>query len=768
MTDTTPTSSGDTLFPTYSHALNPEPIPLKPVTSNDSAGVSADDSTRPIATPETPTRVNQLLVGLRDVAFESQTSDHNNVKHENHLAVVRLGMATSLFYALRAKHAPTASHSLRVALSCSAWCQRLGLDDHSRDRIEVAGLLHDIGKIGIPDQILRKPGKLTVEEQLLMDSCAQAGCAIVQGCTSDVELLDVIQLSGTWFNSRRFGDSMRGDALPLGARLLSIANAFDSMTTDHIYRRALSRERACEQLIDGAGTQFDPELVVDYIRFTEHQAETVQSSVITRWLQQLRPDSASNFWSAPSHRNSNDHHHGDEQLFYSQLLSQLNDGIAFTDNQGNVTHWNDSLDRMTGIGSDGMIGKSWDGPSVGITSASNDSEPTSCPVKMCLRTQSQQVRTMSIKSPGGTETPVQVRVSPVVGKVPGSFGTIVVIRDLSDQANMQQRLESLHLQVTRDALTGIANRAELDRRLSELAGIAMGGGTTFSLIICDIDHFKRVNDTYGHPAGDEALIKFAEVLSSFSRGDDLVARYGGEEFVFLAVGCDNATAAKRAEAIREKLEKTPLPSLGNNAVTASFGVTQFQAGDRAETILARADRALLRAKDNGRNRVVRLGADGTGGEATSVKRTWLSWFNPSERRPDREVDIFTPVPVELAIEKLKGFIADHGAEILTVNANQVSIRVNSVCSIGGRRRVDQQIALNAVLTLSEEKPDAIKRRNGSNVTMVPRSGHTKIHVQIKPIRNRDRRRSELTACTDSVISSLKSYFMGEIIVEGDT
>ncbi len=764
MTDTTPTSSGNATYPAFSHVRNPASNPLQPA-APVLAGVSSNRETA----SEPPTRVNQLLVGLRDVALESQPLEHANLKHENHLAVVRLGMATSLFYALRAKHAPTASHSLRVALTCSAWSQHLGLDDQSRDRVEVAGLLHDIGKIGIPDQILRKPGKLTVEEQLIMDSCAQAGCAIVEGCTSDSELLDVIRHSGTWFNSRRFGDSMRGDALPLGARLLSIANAFDSMTTEHVYRRALSRERACEQLIEGAGTQFDPELVVDYIRFTEQQPEALQSSVIMRWLQQLRPDAASSFWSATSQRASNDHHqHGTDQLFYQQLLSQINDGIAFTDNQGTVMHWNDSLDRMTGIGRDAMIGKSWDGPTFGIMSSNNESDSGICPVHMCLRTQSPQIRTMSVKAPSGTETPVQVRVSPVVGKTPGSFGTIVVVRDLSDQANMQQRLESLHLQVTRDALTGIANRAELDRRLSELADIAIGGGTTFSLIICDIDHFKRVNDNYGHPAGDEALIKFAEVLSGFSRGEDLVARYGGEEFVFLAVGCDNATAAKRAEAIREKLEKTPLPSLGNNAVTASFGVTQFQAGDRAETILSRADRALLRAKDSGRNRVVRFGADSAGNEATTPKRGWLSWLDRSERRPDREVNIFTPVPVDLAIEKLKGFIADHGAEILTVNENQVSIRVNAVCSIGGRRRVDQQIALNAMLTLSEEKTDAIERRFGSSVTMIPRSGHTKIHVQIKPIRNRDRRRRELSVCTDSVISSLKSYFMGEIVVEGET
>ncbi|MFG0255081.1 MAG: HD-GYP domain-containing protein, partial [Rhodopirellula sp. JB053] len=119
--------------------------------------------------------------------------------YENRLAMVRLGMATSLFYALRTKHAPTAAHSLRVALSCSAWCERLGLSDEERDRIEVAALLHDIGKIGIPDRILRKPGKLTVEEQMTMDCCAELGCEILRGCTDDQSLLEIVRYSGTWF-----------------------------------------------------------------------------------------------------------------------------------------------------------------------------------------------------------------------------------------------------------------------------------------------------------------------------------------------------------------------------------------------------------------------------------------------------------------------------------------------------------------------------------------------------------------------------------------
>ncbi|MBD54518.1 MAG: hypothetical protein CMM05_05475 [Rhodopirellula sp.] len=84
-------------------------------------------------------------------------------------------MAASFFQKLRTKHAPTTAHCLRVAISCSGWTEWMGVDNAARDRVEVATLLHNIGKIGIPDRILRKPGKRTVDEQLIMDTSVQHG-----------------------------------------------------------------------------------------------------------------------------------------------------------------------------------------------------------------------------------------------------------------------------------------------------------------------------------------------------------------------------------------------------------------------------------------------------------------------------------------------------------------------------------------------------------------------------------------------------------------
>ncbi|MGB7328348.1 MAG: diguanylate cyclase [Rubripirellula sp.] len=561
-----------------------------------------------------------------------------DIQFENRLAVVRLGMATSLFYSLRTKHAPTAAHSLRVALSCSAWAQRLGLDEATRDRIEVAALLHDLGKIGIPDRILRKPGKLTVDEQLTIELIPDLGCEILRGSTGDTELLDIIRYANTWFDSRRHGDGPRGDALPIGSRMLAIADAFDAMTTNTVYRPALSRERAIRELMQNAGTQFDPELAVEFSRMLEDRPEMLHGGVVDRWLRQLQGDTPPKMWgqlgelsksnpvadqsvsSGPATR---------EALFYQHLFGNLKDGVVFTDAEGTITHWNESMQRLTSIAADAIVGQSWSNDSLRLRGSDSRRDEDECLVRDCLACGNTVSRSMMIEQPGQAPTPVQLVVSPVTGATPGVRGTVVTVRDLSDQTSLQEKLETLHHQTTQDQLTGVANRAHFDHMLEELTAATKAGGPSFSLIICDIDHFKRVNDVHGHPAGDEALKSFASVLRAHSRDGDTVARYGGEEFLLLAPNCDNATASKRAEAIRIALEGTPLPSLGGEAVTASFGVTEFQAGDSAETVLSRSDRALLKAKDNGRNRVIQLGAGNVvqmPSEEPVAGRGWFDWF----------------------------------------------------------------------------------------------------------------------------------------------
>ncbi|NNE00382.1 MAG: HD domain-containing protein, partial [Pirellulaceae bacterium] len=335
-------------------------------TTDMTASLLATTSEQIVVSPAETSQddVSELLARLQDVApmADENANRTRGLPRENDLAVVRLGMATSLFYCLRTKHASTAAHCLRVALSCSAWAQRLSLPNETRDRLEVAALLHDLGKIGIPDRILRKPSKLSVDEQLIMDCCPELGCEILRGCTGDEELLSIVRYANTWYESRRQNEEPHGGDIPLGSRMLAICNAFDSMTTDHVFRSAMSRERALQELQHGSGSQFDPQLVLDFTRMLEDRPELLQGATANRWLEQLQPESGDSYWTDACKGHSIQPSMlkiRRETRFHTRLLTDLKDGVAFTDAEGTITHWNGMMAKLTGISAEAIVGQSW-------------------------------------------------------------------------------------------------------------------------------------------------------------------------------------------------------------------------------------------------------------------------------------------------------------------------------------------------------------------------------------------------------------------------
>ncbi len=187
-------------------------------------------------------------------------------------------------------------------------------------------------------------------------------------------------------------------------------------------------------------------------------------------------------------------------------------------------------------------------------------------------------------------------------------------RQLLEQREELERLNQLlHDDARRDALTLLGNRLRLDEDLHALASRAERYGHSYCAALCDIDYFKRYNDTLGHPAGDGVLRRVAQALMSTARRGDMVYRYGGEEFLIILPEQTLATARIAVGRIREAVERLAIPHPGNQpsgVVTISAGVASFRAGDTGgvQGWLGRADAALYRAKAQGRNRVV---ADGS-------------------------------------------------------------------------------------------------------------------------------------------------------------
>ncbi len=187
-----------------------------------------------------------------------------------------------------------------------------------------------------------------------------------------------------------------------------------------------------------------------------------------------------------------------------------------------------------------------------------------------------------------------------MGEFSEAFNTMVKKLDEA-RAELEAQKVQLEKLATTDALTAAYNRRKLNElTLAELERVRRYG-RPLSLFILDIDHFKRVNDTYGHEAGDQVLVTLAGLLRAGIRATDSLARWGGEEFVVLSPGVTADGEAQLAERLRAAAAAHDHASVGT--VTASFGVAEHSPGETPDELFARADRALYRAKDGGRNRV---------------------------------------------------------------------------------------------------------------------------------------------------------------------
>lgn len=722
--------------------------------SDSRSAAICGDSPAPMVGATSPTGAS-ALVGTFGESCDTGVGSVGIGTSTQRLVEARLGVASGLFAALRAKHPPTAAHSLRVALRGSAWVHQLRLSDSQRDEIEVAALLHDIGKIGVPDAVLLKPDKLDIDELLQVHRASGHAREILRACCGSAAIPDMVAFVPAWFDGRRSGFTRHGENIPLGSRIIAVLDAYDAMTHDQVYRPALPREHALAELYRSAGTQFDPDLVRDFCGLMERHRLESETGVVGRWLRALTPTQLNRWWRLPARGDSLEATGPTEQfatLFQEKLLESLDVGVIFVDRWNHIQLWNRAAERLTGILASSVIHQHWSPALVGMED--DKYEPIGddqCPIRAALSNGNPSVRRMTLAGRDERRRAIDLQVVPVPSTLGELQGAVVLLHDASQQATFEERLQTLQIKATRDPLTQVANRAEFDRTLDRFVTTQLDAGLPCSLIICDIDHFKQINDRHGHQAGDEALVSFASLLQRHARAGDLVARYGGEEFVMLCADCDNATAAGRADEARAELARFPQSSLDGRSITASFGVTELQPGDTAETFLRRADRALLQAKEQGRNLVVQLGS----GQAAARQKSragWLAWFTSD--LPDEVIqrDLMTPVPLKVAAEKLRGFVADQRAELVSIADTHVVLKLDGANLPLMRRRGDRVVPFLIDVHFEEKKMPAAGRSAGP-------VARTVIRVTIRPQRHKDRRRHDVMQRALVLLVSLKAYLM---------
>ncbi|MHB0866166.1 MAG: HD domain-containing phosphohydrolase [Thermoleophilia bacterium] len=223
-----------------------------------------------------PFNLVEVLMSV-DRALDKRSLLLDNREYRNHLErkveeqteEIRntyVGAVKSLAQALEAKDPYTNGHSIRVTEVTVTLAQELGLDHEMLEQVRLAGLVHDIGKIGVPEVVLHKSGKLTDEEFEFIKSHPAAGEKILSPVIKDKTVLGMVRHHHERFGGGGYPGGLVGEDIPLGARLMAVSDAYDAMTSTRPYRGAMTPEKARAQLLSNRGSQFDPELVDLFIR----------------------------------------------------------------------------------------------------------------------------------------------------------------------------------------------------------------------------------------------------------------------------------------------------------------------------------------------------------------------------------------------------------------------------------------------------------------------------------------------------------------------
>ncbi len=226
-----------------------------------------------------------------------------------------------------------------------------------------------------------------------------------------------------------------------------------------------------------------------------------------------------------------------------------------------------------------------------------DGKDDPCPIIEILETREASRVVHKHFGKGGTPIYVELVATPIFDEAGNVVQIIESHRDITHHIELEAELKQL---ASTDRLTGAFNRARFDDELREQVESALRYGIAMGVIMFDIDHFKRVNDSFGHDVGDQVLIEITELVRNRIRRQDVLARWGGEEFTILIPKTHHSALLTMMENLRRTVEEHLFGSVGH--VTSSFGATMICRGDTAESLMKRVDRALYRSKEGGRNR----------------------------------------------------------------------------------------------------------------------------------------------------------------------
>jgi len=294
-----------------------------------------------------------------------------------------------------------------------------------------------------------------------------------------------------------------------------------------------------------------------------------------------------------------------DDSFYKRLIDNLYDAVYFVDCERRITYWNRAAELLTGYPADLVIGMHcFDNILVHTDGNGKGLCRSDCPLSATILDNRSREADVYLRHKNGHRVSVSVRVQPIRNAQDETIGAVEIFSDNAAKREAEQKASQLEQMAFIDCLTRVPNRRFMELRLRQVLEESRRYGHHFGLLLVDLDHFKQINDSYGHSVGDAALIVVAQTLSRSLRAVDNVGRWGGDEFAVILPELAEDDLRRLAERCRVLVEQSKVAGVkGNVPLQVSIGGTLVRPDDTPESAMRRADEKLYESKNQGRGRV---------------------------------------------------------------------------------------------------------------------------------------------------------------------
>ncbi len=560
-------------------------------------------------------------------------------KHAEEIAALHLRTIEALSLAIEAKDHTTHDHLRRVQVYAVEIAKDLELDDSQLNAIRAASMLHDIGKLAVPENILSKPGRLTPEEFEKMKIHPIVGSDILDRVEFPYPVVPIVRSHHEKWDGSGYPDGLKQEAIPIGARILSAVDCFDALASERPYRRAMSPEEAMGNLSAEKGRSFDPRVVeVMERRYVELEA-MVKTMETERRRLDFAPKIARDVAPSSGYAEAANEAEVRTTSFLSSIISARQEAqllFELAQTLGNSLSLKETLSVVASrlkqmipydaivfyVCQDGLLipeyahGADFDlfstlriplGQGLSGWVALNE-KPISNgnPAAETLHTGvSSRMTTLQ----AALSVPLRGRdsvagVLTLYGREKNGFSKehlrmlLAASSKLGLSVENALQYEKAQSTASTDFLTGLPNARSICTHLEKELARLRRSKKPLAVLLCDLNGFKKVNDTFGHLTGNKLLHEIALKFKSSCREYDQVGRLGGDEFVFVLPDLTKDNVAEMHKRLSQAVEEASRSACPEMIVSVSVGSSFYPTdGATGEELLSEADRSMYDMKE---------------------------------------------------------------------------------------------------------------------------------------------------------------------------